>query len=70
MNNNDSKTMFLMKTVLPQVPEGAFEEIVNFRELMLMYNSAIREVTTKLEILNDELSLDNRNNPIDRKSVV
>lgn len=64
MNNNDSKKMFLMKTVLPQVPEGAFEEIVNFRELMLMYNSAIREVTTKLEILNDELSLNNRNNPI------
>ena len=31
---------------------------------MVMYNSAIREVTTKLEILNDELSLDNRNNPI------
>jgi GTP pyrophosphokinase len=29
-----------------------------------MYQSAIREVTTKLEILNDELSLNNRNNPI------
>lgn len=64
MENNDSKKMFFMQTVLPQVPEGAFEQIVNFRELMVMYNSAIREVTTKLEILNDELSMDGRNNPI------
>ncbi len=30
----------------------------------MMYHSAIREVTTKLEILNDELSLDNEKNPI------
>lgn len=64
MDNSQSNKMFLMQTVLPHIPEGAFEEIVNFRELMVMYNSAIREITTKLEILNDELSLDNRNNPI------
>lgn len=64
MDNNYSTQMFLMETVLPHIPEGAFEEIVNFRELMVMYNSAIREITTKLEILNDELSLDSRNNPI------
>lgn len=64
MENSHSKKTFLMQTVLPQIPEGAFEEIVNFRELMVMYSSAIREVTTKLEILNDELSLDSRNNPI------
>lgn len=64
MENNDSKKTFFMQTVLPQVPEGAFEQIVDFRELMVMYNAAIREVTTKLEILNDELSLDSRKNPI------
>lgn len=64
MSNNHSKKTFLMQTILPQIPEEAFEEIVNFKELMIMYNSAIREVTTKLEILNDELSLDSRNNPI------
>lgn len=64
MENNESKKTFLMETVLPHIPEGTFEEIVNFRELMVMYNAAIREVTTKLEILNDELSLDSRKNPI------
>ena len=53
-----------LQTVLPQIPEQFFEEFVSFRELMMMYHSAIREVTTKLEILNDELSLTSSNSPI------
>lgn len=64
MDNRDSKKMILMQTVLPQIPEQFFEEIINFREIMMMYHSAIREVTTKLEILNDELSLDGTKSPI------
>lgn len=64
MKMGDSRHAILMNTVLPQVPEMILEEIANFRELMIMYHSAIREVTTKLEILNDELSIDNKNNPI------
>lgn len=64
MKMGDSRPGILMKTVLPQVPEMILEEISNFRELMIMYHSAIREVTTKLEILNDELSIDNKKNPI------
>ena len=47
-----------------QVQEQVFEQIVNFRELMMVYHSAIREITTKLEILNDELSLTRSKNPI------
>ena len=31
---------------------------------MLKYRSAIREVTTKLEVLNDELSVSREHNPI------
>ena len=64
MKMGDSRPGILMTTVLPQVPEMILEEISNFRELMIMYHSAIREITTKLEILNDELSIDNKNNPI------
>lgn len=64
MKMGDSRPGILMQTVLPQVPEMILEEITNFRELMIMYHSAIREVSTKLEILNDELSIDNKNNPI------
>ena len=64
MENKGINQKYLMQTVLPKIPEQIFEEIVNFRELMMMYHSAIREVTTKLEILNDELSLDSEKNPI------
>ena len=62
--NNSYKSKVLMETALPQVPEEFFEQIIDFRELMMMYRSAIKEVTTKLDILNDELSLRNRKNPI------
>lgn len=75
MENNNLNNMVLMKTILPQVSdrifeqipqvqEQVFEQIVNFRELMMVYHSAIREITTKLEILNDELSLTRSKNPI------
>ena len=64
MDNNDYNNKVLMQAALPQVPEEFFEQIINFRELMMIYNSAIKEITTKLDILNDELSLGNRKNPI------
>ncbi|HIX14062.1 MAG TPA: GTP pyrophosphokinase family protein [Candidatus Anaerofilum faecale] len=41
------------------------DRMAQFNELMMKYNSAIREVQTKLQILNDELSLRGRANPID-----
>ncbi len=42
-----------------------FLETKKFRELMMMYNCAIREVRTKLEVLNDELSMTQKRNPIE-----
>ena len=36
-----------------------------FQEAMMMYNCAIREVKTRLEVLNDELSVRNKRNPIE-----
>ena len=36
-----------------------------FQELMMMYRSAIKEVHTKLEILNDEFKTKRQRNPID-----
>lgn len=64
MENDDIKMIALTKTILPQTPEDILEKITNFKELMIVYNSAIREVTTKLEILNDELSVTRSNGPI------
>lgn len=40
-------------------------QAIQFRELMMMYNCAIREVRTKLEVLNDELGIRNSRNPIE-----
>ena len=42
--------------------EGSKEE---FARMMMMYNGAIREVKTKLQVLNDELSMTRNRNPIE-----
>ena len=41
------------------------ENSVKFEELMMMYRCAIREVQTKLEILNDEFQHVHQYNPIE-----
>ena len=64
MQNDSYNKVLLSEMNVPAGSEEIFEKISNLRELLLTYNSAIREVTTKLEILNDELSVRNRRNPI------
>lgn len=45
--------------------DGKFlSQAVQFRELMMMYTCAIKEVRTKLEILNEEFHVKSRRNPI------
>ena len=41
------------------------EQFLQFQELMMRYESAIREVRTKFEVLNAELSLHTSRNPIE-----
>lgn len=55
MEKQRMKTLFDM--LLPDDPEKAKETMEEFDVLMMRYDSAMREVRTKLEILNDELSL-------------
>ena len=50
---------------LAQVPEEFLSMARQFQEAMMMYTCAIREVKTKLEVLNDELSVRNSRNPIE-----
>lgn len=64
MQESELRKMILTQTILPQAPDEIVDRIEDFREYMVLYNSAIREVTTKLEILNDELSLRQSKNPI------
>ena len=41
------------------------EDMKRFEELMMMYSCAIKEVQTKLDVLNTELSVQNSRNPIE-----
>lgn len=47
-----------------EIPENFLNEAKRFQELIMMYSCAIREVKTKLEILNDDLAVRNQRNPI------
>lgn len=48
-----------------QVPEIWVDQARQFQQAMMRYTCAIREVKTKLEVLNDELSVKNQRNPIE-----
>lgn len=48
-----------------KVPDLLINEAREFQQAIMMYTSAIREVKTKLEVLNDELSIKNQRNPIE-----
>lgn len=48
-----------------QVPEMWIDQARQFQQAMMRYTCAIREVKTKLEVLNDELSVKNQRNPIE-----
>ena len=50
---------------LVEVPEALIEQAQEFQEAIMMYTCAIREVKTKLEVLNDDLSVRNQRNPIE-----
>jgi len=52
--------------VITDADKALFIDTTNqLKELQMLYNSAIKEVTTKLEILNEELSIKNERNPIE-----
>lgn len=48
-----------------EIPEDFIKTGKIFQESMMQYSCAIREVKTKLEVLNDELSIRNSRNPIE-----
>lgn len=56
---------FIQERLLPEEAEALYREGARFEEIMMMYKCAIREVQTKLEVLNDELSVRYNRNPIE-----
>lgn len=53
------------KYSVPTDKRNLFEAARPYEELMMMYDCAIREVRTKFEVLNADLSLRNQRNPIE-----
>lgn len=64
MENELQKT-FLGTTDIPDIQTYFVNQAFEFQELMMMYSCAIREMRTKLEVLNDELSVHHQRNPIE-----
>ena len=65
MLDNELHT-FLRQTTLPKDIGNVFrEETEEFQKMMMSYNCAIKEIKTKLEVLNDELTILNKRNPIE-----
>ncbi len=48
-----------------EIPDDFLNFAKQFQESIMQYSCAIREVKTKLEVLNDELSIRNSRNPIE-----
>lgn len=64
MENELQKT-FIGKIEVPHDVNNVFSQTRRYEELMMMYNCAIREVRTKLEVLNDDLAVRSQRNPIE-----
>lgn len=66
MNPNSELIQSFVKVPdVVQVPDILVKQAFQFQEAMMMYTCAIREAKTKLEVLNDELSVRNKRNPIE-----
>ena len=66
--NSELKQSIVSVPDMAEVPESLIHVGRQFQQVMMMYSCAIREVKTKLEVLNDELSVRNQRNPIEIKS--
>ena len=56
---------FIKNIEIPEDPDHFFDQSRGFLEMMMRYQGAIREVSTKFEILNMEMSVRNNRNPIE-----
>ena len=63
--NNELDQSIVRVPDMAEVPESLIHVGRQFQQVMMMYSCAIREVKTKLEVLNDELSVRNQRNPIE-----
>lgn len=65
MNDRNMQIKILDSVIYSKTPEEFLERANLFNEYMMMYNCAIKEIVTKVEILNDELKLKFGRSPIE-----
>lgn len=67
MLDEELQTSYLKQTHIPKDMNNVFvqSDESEFEEMMMMYSCAIKEIKTKLLVLNDELSLKRKRNPIE-----
>lgn len=66
MLEQELHTSFVKQPNLPKDNDNVFNgESIEFDKMMMMYSCAIKEVATKLQVLNDELSITSKRNPIE-----
>lgn len=64
MKNKDDIIREMIVNFLPRDPDEAMDTLDKLDDLLMRYEAAIKEVRTKFDILNDELSLQDSRNPI------
>lgn len=66
MLEQEIHTSYVEQPHLPKDKNNVFEgNSIDFDKMMMMYSCAIQEVKTKLQVLNDELSITRKRNPIE-----
>lgn len=66
MLDGELHTSYVRQPNIPKDKHNVFEgENIEFDKMMMMYSCAINEVKTKLQVLNDELSITRKRNPIE-----
>ena len=65
MNNYTPKTLRISPELLPEGAEKYFDHVQLFGEMMMRYQCAILEVQTKLQVLNNDMSVRYSRNPIE-----
>lgn len=66
MLDDELQTSILKQVHLPQDMDNVFvDESDAFDEMMMMYSCAIKEIKTKLQVLNDEMTVMKKRNPIE-----
>ena len=64
MENNINQKFSIQEKLDISSPEKFIQNTDHFNSLMMRYRCAIREIQTKLEVLNDEFSMKYNRNPI------